>query len=81
MEELKKVKRVMQKIDGTAPHEIMLVVDAGTGQNAINQVQEFDSAVGLTGLTITKLDGTAKGGVLFNIASRTHVPIRFIGVG
>lgn len=81
MEELKKVKRVMQKIDGTAPHEIMLVVDAGTGQNAINQVQEFDNAVGLTGLTITKLDGTAKGGVLFNIASRTSVPIRFIGVG
>lgn len=81
MEELKKVKRVMQKIDGTAPHEIMLVVDAGTGQNAINQVQEFDNAVGLTGLTITKLDGTAKGGVLFNIASRTTVPIRFIGVG
>ncbi len=81
MEELKKIKRVMQRIDGTAPHEIMLVVDAGTGQNAINQVQEFDSAVGLTGLTITKLDGTAKGGVLFNIASRSHVPIRFIGVG
>ncbi|MEC7119707.1 MAG: signal recognition particle-docking protein FtsY [Pseudomonadota bacterium] len=81
MEELKKVKRVMQKIDGTAPHEIMLVVDAGTGQNAINQVVEFDSAVGLTGLTITKLDGTAKGGVLFNIASRSHVPIRYIGVG
>ena len=81
MEELKKVKRVMQKIDATAPHEIMLVVDAGTGQNAINQVQEFDQFVGLTGLTITKLDGTAKGGVLFNIASRTHVPIRFIGVG
>jgi len=81
MEELKKVKRVMQKIDATAPHEIMLVVDAGTGQNAINQVQEFDSAVGLTGLTITKLDGTAKGGMLFNIASRSHVPIRFIGVG
>ena len=81
MEELKKVKRVMQKIDATAPHEIMLVVDAGTGQNAISQVQEFDNAVGLTGLTITKLDGTAKGGVLFNIASRTNVPIRFIGVG
>jgi fused signal recognition particle receptor len=78
MEELKKVKRVMQKIDATAPHEIMLVVDAGTGQNAINQVQEFDQAVGLTGITITKLDGTAKGGVLFNIASRTHVPIRLL---
>lgn len=81
MDELSKVKRVMQKIDAAAPHEIMLVVDAGTGQNAINQVQLFDEAVGLTGLTITKLDGTAKGGVLFNIASRTHVPIRFIGVG
>ncbi len=81
MEELKKVKRVIQKLDGAAPHEAMLVVDAGTGQNAINQVQEFDQTVGLTGLTITKLDGTAKGGVLFNIASRTHVPIRFIGVG
>ena len=81
MEELKKVKRVMQKIDATAPHEIMLIVDAGTGQNAINQVQLFDEAVGLTGITITKLDGTAKGGVLFNIASRTYVPIRYIGVG
>lgn len=81
MQELTKVKRVMQKIDATAPHEIMLVVDAGTGQNAINQVELFDEAVGLTGITITKLDGTAKGGVLFNIASRTHVPIRFIGVG
>ena len=81
MEELKKVKRVMQKIDATAPHEIMLVVDAGTGQNAVNQVELFDEAVGLTGITITKLDGTAKGGVLFNIASRSHVPIRFIGVG
>ena len=81
MQELSKVKRVMQKIDATAPHEVMLVVDAGTGQNAINQVEMFDEAVGLTGLTITKLDGTAKGGVLFNIASRSHVPIRFIGVG
>ncbi len=81
MEELKKVLRVMQKIDPSAPHETMLVVDAGTGQNALSQVQEFHQAVGLTGLTITKLDGTAKGGVLFNIASRTKVPIRFIGVG
>lgn len=81
MEELKKVLRVIRKIDPTAPHEIMLVVDAGTGQNALSQVQEFDQAVGLTGLTITKLDGTAKGGVLFNIASRSQVPIRFIGVG
>jgi fused signal recognition particle receptor len=59
----------------------MLVVDAGTGQNALAQVQEFDQAVGLTGLTVTKLDGTAKGGVLFNIASRTKIPIRYIGVG
>lgn len=81
MEELRKVKRVMQKSDATAPHEIMLVVDAGTGQNAINQVKEFDQVVGLTGITITKLDGTAKGGVLFNIANQTNVPIRFIGVG
>jgi fused signal recognition particle receptor len=81
MEELKKVLRVMQKIDPTAPHEIMLVVDAGTGQNALSQVHEFNQAVGLTGLTVTKLDGTAKGGVLFNIASRSKVPIRYIGVG
>jgi fused signal recognition particle receptor len=81
MEELKKVVRVMQKIDPTAPHEIMLVVDAGTGQNALAQVHEFDQAVGLTGLAVTKLDGTAKGGMLFNIASRSKVPIRFIGVG
>lgn len=81
MEELKKVKRVMQKLDASAPHEVMLVVDAGTGQNALSQVQEFNNAVDLTGLTITKLDGTAKGGVLFNIASRSQVPIRFIGVG
>jgi fused signal recognition particle receptor len=81
MDELSKVVRVLQKIDPEAPHEVMLVVDAGTGQNALNQVHEFDQAVKLTGLTITKLDGTAKGGVLFNIASRTHLPIRYIGVG
>ena len=81
MEELKKIFRVMQKIDPSAPHETMLIVDAGTGQNALSQVQEFHQAVGLTGLTVTKLDGTAKGGVLFNIASRTNVPIRYIGVG
>lgn len=81
MEEMKKVLRVIRKIDPTAPHEIMLVVDAGTGQNAIAQVQEFDQALGLTGLTVTKLDGTAKGGMLFNIAARTQVPIRYIGVG
>lgn len=81
MEEMKKVLRVIKKIDPTAPHEIMLVVDAGTGQNALAQVQEFDQALGLTGLTVTKLDGTAKGGMLFNIASRGKVPIRYIGVG
>jgi fused signal recognition particle receptor len=81
MEEMKKVLRVIRKIDPTAPHEIMLVVDAGTGQNALAQVHEFDQAVGLTGLTVTKLDGTAKGGVLFNIASRSKIPIRYIGVG
>lgn len=81
MDELSKVVRVLKKIDASAPHEIMLVVDAGTGQNALNQVRDFDQAVKLTGLTVTKLDGTAKGGVLFNIASRTHLPIRFVGVG
>lgn len=81
MDELSKVVRVMKKLEPTAPHEIMLVVDAGTGQNAINQVRDFDEAVKLTGLTVTKLDGTAKGGVMFNIASRTHLPIRFVGVG
>ncbi|WP_019520536.1 signal recognition particle-docking protein FtsY [Faucicola boevrei] len=81
MEELKKVIRVMQKADPTAPHEAMIVLDAGTGQNAINQVEIFNEAVPLTGVTITKLDGTAKGGVVFNIAENTDVPIRFIGVG
>jgi fused signal recognition particle receptor len=81
MEELKKIKRVMGRIDEDAPHEIMLVVDAGTGQNALNQAREFNQAVGLTGITITKLDGTARGGVLFGIAHELGLPIRFIGVG
>ncbi len=81
MDELSKVVRVLQKIDPHAPHEVMLVVDGGTGQNALNQVRDFDQAVKLTGLVVTKLDGTAKGGVLFNIATRTHLPIRYIGVG
>lgn len=81
MEELKKIKRVMAKVDASAPHEVMLVVDAGTGQNALNQAQQFHQAVGLTGITITKLDGTAKGGVIFAIAKQLGVPIRFIGVG
>lgn len=81
MAELEKVVRVMRKADPTAPHEGMIVLDAGTGQNAINQVQLFNDAVPLTGITITKLDGTAKGGVVFNIANTTDIPIRFIGVG
>ena len=81
MAELEKVVRVMKKADETAPHETMIVLDAGTGQNAINQVQVFSEAVNLTGISITKLDGTAKGGVVFNIAQNTDIPIRFIGVG
>jgi len=81
MEELKKIRRVMGRIDESAPHETMLVVDAGTGQNALNQAREFNQAVGLTGITLTKLDGTARGGVLFGIAHELGVPIRFIGVG
>ena len=81
MEELKKIKRVIGKIDPTAPHEIMLVVDAGTGQNALNQAVQFHQAVGLTGIALTKLDGTAKGGIIFAIGKRLGIPIRFIGVG
>ena len=81
MEELKKIKRVMGKLDDSAPHEVMLVVDAGTGQNALNQAQEFNEAVGITGITLTKLDGTAKGGIIFAIAKKIQTPIRFIGVG
>jgi len=81
MEELKKVRRVIEKQDPGAPHEVMLVVDAGTGQNALNQAREFDQALPLTGLTVTKLDGTAKGGIVFALAQKTGIPIRFIGVG
>lgn len=81
MEELEKIARVMKKIDPESPHEVMLVVDATTGQNALNQAVQFDLALGLTGITLTKLDGTAKGGVLFAIADRLQLPIRFIGVG
>ena len=81
MEELKKIKRVIAKLDAAAPHEVMLTVDAGTGQNALNQAVQFHEAMGLTGLTLTKLDGTAKGGIIFAIAKRLGVPIRFIGVG
>ena len=81
MEELKKVKRVMAKLDINAPHEIMLVLDAGTGQNALSQAEQFHQAVGLTGIAITKLDGTAKGGIIFAIAKKIGLPIRYIGVG
>ncbi len=81
MSELAKIKRVMAKIDPDAPHEVMLVVDAGTGQNALVQAQQFDQAVGLTGITVTKLDGTARGGIVFAIAEAMQLPIRFIGVG
>lgn len=81
MEELKKVKRVMGKVDPAAPHEVMLVLDAGTGQNALNQAEQFHQAMQLTGITLTKLDGTAKGGVIFAIAHKLGLPIRFIGVG
>jgi fused signal recognition particle receptor len=81
MEELKKVKRVMQKIDPSSPHEVMLVIDASIGQNALAQAKEFNNALALTGITVTKLDGTAKGGILFAIAEQTGIPVRFIGVG
>ena len=81
MDELKKIVRVMKKYDETAPHEIMLTLDAGTGQNAISQARLFNEAVGLTGISLTKLDGTAKGGVIFAIADQFNLPIRYIGVG
>ena len=81
MGELEKVVRVMKKLDTAAPHEVMLVLDAGTGQNALNQAQVFQQAVGVSGITLTKLDGTAKGGIVFAIARQLQLPIRFIGVG
>jgi len=81
MEELKKVRRVIGKLDETAPHEVLLVLDAGTGQNAINQAKQFNQTVNLTGLALTKLDGTAKGGVIFALAKQFGLPIRYIGVG
>ncbi len=81
MEELKKIRRVINKLDTNAPHEVMLVVDAGTGQNALIQAQQFHLAIGVTGITVTKLDGTAKGGIVFAIAKQTQLPIRFIGIG
>jgi fused signal recognition particle receptor len=81
MEELKKVRRVIGKLDEAAPHEVLLVLDAGTGQNAINQAKQFNQTVNLTGLALTKLDGTAKGGVIFALAKQFALPIRYIGVG
>lgn len=81
MEELKKIKRVINKIDHLAPHEVLLVIDAGTGQNAINQMKEFHSSVAVTGLVLTKLDGTAKGGIIFSLIKKFNVPIRFVGLG
>lgn len=81
MGELEKVVRVMKKIDPEAPHEVMLVLDAGTGQNALNQATQFQKSVGVTGLTLTKLDGTAKGGVIFALAKQLGLPVRFIGIG
>jgi fused signal recognition particle receptor len=81
MNELEKVVRVMKKLDESAPHEVMLVLDAGTGQNALSQAQVFQQAVGVSGITLTKLDGTAKGGIVFAIARQLQLPIRYIGVG
>ncbi|WP_339671254.1 signal recognition particle-docking protein FtsY [Dasania marina] len=81
MEELRKVVRVMGKLDDSAPHEVMLVLDAGTGQNALSQAKAFQEVVGVSGITLTKLDGTAKGGIIFAISKQLNIPIRFIGVG
>lgn len=81
MAELQKVKRVISKADATAPHEVLIVLDATLGQNALNQVRQFNEAIGITGIVLTKLDGTGKGGIIFAIAKETGIPIRFIGVG
>jgi fused signal recognition particle receptor len=81
MDELKKIKRVIQRFDASAPHEVLLVLDAGLGQNALAQAEQFNAALGVTGLAITKLDGTAKGGIVFAISQRLRIPIRFVGVG
>ena len=81
MEELKKVKRVIGKLDESAPHEVLLVLDAGTGQNAVNQMQEFNETVNVTGVALTKLDGTAKGGIIFSLCKQFGIPIRFVGLG
>ncbi|MCD8524486.1 MAG: signal recognition particle-docking protein FtsY [Gammaproteobacteria bacterium] len=81
MAELVKIKRVLQKVDPKAPHEVLLVLDASIGQNALKQAKEFDAAIGVTGIVMTKLDGSAKGGMLFSIAKNLDIPIRFIGIG
>jgi len=81
MEELKKIKRVMQKVDPEAPHEVLLVIDASTGQNGLQQAKQFSGAVGVTGLVLTKLDGTAKGGIVLAITRDMNIPVKFIGVG
>jgi fused signal recognition particle receptor len=81
MDELKKIKRVIAKAEPGAPHEVLLVLDGNTGQNALSQLQAFDAALGVTGLVLTKLDGTAKGGVVAAIAKTQPLPLRFIGVG
>jgi fused signal recognition particle receptor len=81
MDELKKVKRVLTKLDSTAPHEVLLIIDASIGQNALVQAKQFHDAMGVTGLVLTKLDGTAKGGIIFAIAKQLKIPIRYIGVG
>ncbi len=81
MDELAKIKRVLGKLDANSPHETLIVMDAGFGQNALHQAQQFHSSIGLTGMTVTKLDGTAKGGILFSIASTLNLPVRFIGIG
>jgi fused signal recognition particle receptor len=81
MDELKKIRRVINKVDANAPHEVLMVLDGGTGQNALSQLEHFGTAVGVTGIALTKLDGTAKGGVLLAIAKKSGLPIRYIGVG
>ena len=81
MDELRKVRRVLGRLDESAPHEVLLVLDAGQGQNALTQAQQFHQALGVTGLVLTKLDGTAKGGIVFAIADRLGIPLRFVGVG
>lgn len=81
MDELAKVRRVMGKLDASAPHEVLLVVDAGTGQNAVSQTDQFKAAVGVTGLALTKLDGTARGGIIFALSKKHGIPVRYIGVG